>query len=109
MFWAEAVNTSNYLRNRCVTSGLGSKTPFEMWHGRQPDVSGLRIFGSKVIVHVPKQKRLKFDKKSSKNIFMGYSENIKRYRIYNLTSNVLTVARDVVFYEDFNSKKYYSH
>jgi len=55
------------------------------------------------MVHVPKQKRLKFDKKSSKNICMRYSENIKGYRIYNPTSNVVTVARDVVFHEDLNS------
>lgn len=44
-FWAEAVATAVYLRNRSVVSGL-KKTPYEMWFNKRPDVSGTRIFGS---------------------------------------------------------------
>lgn len=32
-FWAEAVNTAVYLRNRSIVTGLSNKTPFGMWSG----------------------------------------------------------------------------
>lgn len=35
------------------------------------------------MVHTPKQKRLKWDKKSHKQIFVGYGENAKGYRVYD--------------------------
>ena len=63
-FWAEAVNTAVYLKNRTIAAGLGEKTPYEMWYQRKPDVSNLRIFGSIAMVHVAKPRRLKWDKKS---------------------------------------------
>ena len=45
-FWAEAVSTVAYLRNRSPTSALGGKTPYELYHNKKPDVSNLRVFGS---------------------------------------------------------------
>lgn len=56
-FWAEATNTAVYLQNRIVTSILEGKTPYKMWTGTKPNVSHLRIFGSKLMAHVSKQKR----------------------------------------------------
>ena len=44
-YWAEAVAAAAYLRNRVTTSPLGDKTPYEMWYGKRPDVSHLRVFG----------------------------------------------------------------
>ena len=43
-FWAEAMSTGVYLRNRTIVKGMNS-TPFEALHGIKPDVSHLRIFG----------------------------------------------------------------
>ena len=47
-FWAEAINTANYLRNRLPTKSLNRKTPYELWEEEVPGVSNLRVFGSKV-------------------------------------------------------------
>ena len=45
-FWAEAVNTANYLRNRSPCLSLrGHITPYEAWHGKKPDIAHLRTFG----------------------------------------------------------------
>ena len=45
-YWAEAVACAAYLNNRTPTSALqGSKTPLEVWSGRKPDISHLRVFG----------------------------------------------------------------
>ncbi|KMQ91542.1 retrovirus-related pol polyprotein from transposon tnt 1-94 [Lasius niger] len=48
-FWAEAVNTANLIRNRCPTSRLKGRTPYEAWYGKSPNVPqrrGLRLPGS---------------------------------------------------------------
>lgn len=102
-FWAEAVNTAVYLRNRSLVSGL-EKTPFEMWTGSKPDVSHLRIFGSTVMVHVPKEKRLKWDKKAIRHVLVGYSEN-KGYRVYNPKTGVVSTSRDCTIMENRNENE----
>ncbi|CAH2109181.1 unnamed protein product [Euphydryas editha] len=98
-FWAEATNTAVYLQNRTVLAGLNNKTPYELWTNKKPDISHLRVFGSTVMVHVPKEKRLKWDKKSVKCILVGYPDNIKGYRIYNPESKLITNSRDVIIIE----------
>lgn len=98
-FWGEATNTAVYLQNRIVAAALGYKTPYELWTGSKPDISHIRIFGSTVMVHVAKEKRKKWDKKSVECILVGYPDNIKGYRVYNPeTKNVLT-SRDVIIME----------
>ncbi|CAG4970927.1 unnamed protein product [Colias eurytheme] len=101
-FWSEAVNTSVYLRNRSVVTGLNNRTPYEVWTGQKPNLSHLRIFGSKVMVHVPKQRRLKWDEKAKQLILVGYAENIKGYRVYDKKSNTVTTSRDIVIMESSN-------
>lgn len=99
-FWAEATNTAVYLQNRTVVSGLLGKTPYEMWNGIKPDISHIRIFGSKVMVHIPKEKRKKWDRKSEEHILVGYPENVKGYRIYNARTKNIITSRDVVIMEN---------
>ena len=50
--WAEAVAYLVYIRNR-VLSSTGKITPFEAWNKRKPDVSNIRIFGSRAFVRRP--------------------------------------------------------
>ena len=50
-YWAEAVSTAAYIRNRVATSALPEKTPFEMWYGKKPEVSHLRVFGCIAYAH----------------------------------------------------------
>ena len=44
-FWAEAVSIFVYLLNLSPTKVVMNRTPYEVWHGRKPSVSHLRIFG----------------------------------------------------------------
>lgn len=97
-FWAEAANTAVYLKNRSIASGI-EKTPYEMWFSRKPDLQHLRVFGSTVMVHIPKEKRKKWDKKSMRHILVGYCDNVKGYRIYNPVNNQVSTSRDVVIQE----------
>jgi hypothetical protein len=61
---------------------LDNKTPEEVFFGKKPEVSHLRIFGCPIYTHVPKEKRTKLDPSGKKGIFVGYSESSKAYRIY---------------------------
>ncbi|KAJ0169549.1 hypothetical protein K1T71_014734 [Dendrolimus kikuchii] len=104
-FWAEAVHTAVYLKNRSLATGLPQRTPYEVWMGRKSDVSHIRLFGSKVMVHIPKIKRTKWDKKAGKYILVGYSENIKGYRLYNPETKKVITSRDVTVMEDFTGSE----
>lgn len=53
-FWGEMLNTAIYVYNRIVATGLTGKTPLEIWSGREPDISHIWVFDSKVIAHIPK-------------------------------------------------------
>ena len=59
--WAEAAITAVYVKNRLSHSALGFKTPEEMYTGKKPEVSHLKIFGFPVYVHILKEKRTKLD------------------------------------------------
>ena len=99
-FWAEAANTAVYLKNRSATSSLENITPYEVWYGKKPDLSHIRLFGSPVMAHVPKERRLKWDRKAEQYILVGFSENVKGYRVYDPRKNIVIVKRDVIVMEE---------
>lgn len=56
------------------------------------------------MAHIPKQKRLKWDKKAQKHYLVGYSDNIKGYRLYNPSTKKVITCRDVTVMEQDNSE-----
>lgn len=96
--WAEAVNCAVYLLNRSSSSQTGDVSPYELWFNQRPSLKHIRIFGSVGYVHIPKEKRKKLDKKSSKMILVGYE--YENYRMYDQDSNTIVVSRDVKFDEN---------
>ncbi|KAJ0179561.1 hypothetical protein K1T71_005273 [Dendrolimus kikuchii] len=101
-YWAEAVAAAAYIVNRSPSRTLNEVTPYEKWTGKKPNVSHLKIFGSKAMVHVPKEKRLKWDKKSQVLIFTGYCENTKGYRLHDPFTKKIVISRDVIFMENLD-------
>ena len=79
LFWAEALATATYLRNRSPTKAVEGKTPYEAICGEKPKVGHLRVFGCTAYSHIPKDERRKLDAKAHKCIFLGYSSNRKGY------------------------------
>ena len=60
----------------------------------------MRIFGTPVYVHVPKEKRAKLEPFGKKGLFVGYSDCSKAYRVYIPRKRYIEVSRDVIFHEE---------
>ncbi|GBP59696.1 Retrovirus-related Pol polyprotein from transposon TNT 1-94 [Eumeta japonica] len=54
--WAESVNTAAYVINRTGKSSIEGKSPYELWSSKSYDINNLKIFGTTVYVHIPKEK-----------------------------------------------------
>ena len=74
--WAEAIHTTNYLRNRMYTSAgtEGNITPYEAIMGKKPGISHIRLFGSKACMHIRKKRRSsKFGERAQIWYCVGYT------------------------------------
>ena len=98
-FLVEVVETTCYLVNRSPSLALEDKTPQELWTGKKPSLSHMRVFGCDAYVHVPNEKRTKLDSKSEKCIFIGYKGGLKGYKLWNPVTRKVVCNQDVVFRE----------
>jgi len=96
--WAEAAVTANDVRNVSPVTDR-AKTPWELMHGKKPDVSHLRVFGAKAYVQVPEKLRSKLDGRSVVGHLLGYPKGVKGYRIMLRYNNQIVNTRDVIFDE----------
>lgn len=102
-YWAEAVATAAYIRNRISTSAYKEQeTPYERWYERKPSVHHMKVFGCMAYAHVPDEERRKLDKKAERFRFVGYSTRCKGYRLLNEATKKIIVKRDV----NFNEKEF---
>ena len=76
-----------------------------MYIGKKPEVIHLKIFGSPVYEHIPKEKRTKLDPSGKKGIFVGYYEVSKAFRRYISGFHHIEISRDVTFDEEIALKK----
>jgi hypothetical protein len=103
--WEEAAMAIIYVQNRLSHSALGFKTPEEMFTGKKPEVSHLKIFGCLVFIHIPKEKRNKPEPSEKKEIFVGYCEVSKAFIIYIPGYRHIEINRDTTFDEEATLKK----
>ena len=103
--WAEAARTTVYVQNRLSHSTLEFKTPEEVYTGKKPEVTHLKVFGCPIYVHISKEKRTKLDPSGKKGIFVGYYEVSKAFRIYISGFHHIEISRDVTFDEEAALKK----
>ncbi|KAJ9529163.1 hypothetical protein QJQ45_007834 [Haematococcus lacustris] len=95
-FWAHAVKFANHVRCLLPVSGQ-PLTPWEAFYGVKPDLSGLRVFGCRVWLHIPDHQRSKLQAKSVEGLFIGYEPGSKAYRV--LVNGRETCSKDIVFDE----------
>ncbi|CAI7857871.1 unnamed protein product [Closterium sp. NIES-54] len=66
----------------------------------------LRAYGCMVVFHVPKEKRGKLEASGKWGVHMGLAKDHKGWLIWDLTSQQLTVSRDVKFLESLYYKEW---
>ena len=109
-------NTDIFYRNAHLANGLYvlnlnripskavEKTPYELWTGKRPGLSFLKIWGCEA--YVKRQASDKLASKSDKCLFVGYPKKTKGYYFYIPSENKVFVACYGVFLEiEFISKR----
>lgn len=99
-FWAEAMNTAAYVRNRCIKRILDGKVPEEIYTKRRQSVKYFKIFGCLAYISIPENRRAKLASRSKPVVFLGYCSDRKAYRFYDSDKETIVVSRDVTFLED---------
>ena len=100
-FWGYALETAAFTLNR-VLSKVVEKTPYEIWTGKRPSLSFLKIWGCEAYVRC--QVSDKLGPKSNKCLFVGYPKETNHF--YNPSENKVFVARNGIFLEkEFISKR----
>lgn len=97
-FWSETVASAVHVLNRTL-SRTNNKTPYELWYGKKPNISYLRIFGSRAFVHIPHASRSKLYSKAVGCMMVGYCSEAKAYRLWNPATRRIVISRDVIFDE----------
>lgn len=80
-FWAEAVITAGYIRNRVCHSTLRDQVPLKIWTNKTPSVRHLKVYGCLVYAHLPQQGRKKLDDRVVECILVGHANQTKGYRL----------------------------
>jgi hypothetical protein len=70
-FWVEAMDTTCCLVNQSLSSTLDDMAPHEVWTGKKPSLTHLKVFGCNAYVHVPKENRSMLDNMDEKCILLA--------------------------------------
>ena len=97
-YWSAALSHAVYLHNRRVHM-VTRRTPYEMWHGKKPNLTHLRVFGSRVCVKKSGDRPAKLDRHAFKGIFIGYTATDKNVRYIDLDSGMVKSSHHAVFDE----------
>ncbi|GJX80665.1 retrotransposon protein, putative, ty1-copia subclass [Tanacetum coccineum] len=73
------------------------KTPYELWYGKVPNLSYLKVWGCEALVKRDTPNKLQ--QRSVKYIFIGYPKETMGYYFYFPPKNKIVVARYAEFFE----------
>nr|GEW18328.1 retrovirus-related Pol polyprotein from transposon TNT 1-94 [Tanacetum cinerariifolium] len=99
-FWAEAVNTACYVQNKVLVIKPHNKTPYELLLGRTPSIGFMKPFGCLVTILNTLDPLEKFDGKADEGFLVGYSINIKAFRVFNSRTRTVQETLHISFLEN---------
>ena len=79
-FWGYALETAAFTLNRAPSKSVET-TPYELWFGKKPKLSFLKVWGCDA--YVKKLQPDKLEPKSEKCVFIGYPKEIVGYTFYH--------------------------
>ncbi|KAL2230793.1 UNVERIFIED_CONTAM: Retrovirus-related Pol polyprotein from transposon TNT 1-94 [Sesamum indicum] len=98
-FWVESLLSATYLINRIPTPTLKWKSPYEILHNKAPDFTHLKVFGCLCFATNILPHKGKFEPRAMRCVSLGYAQGKKGYKVLDLDTNMMHIARDVVFHE----------
>nr|GEV36649.1 retrovirus-related Pol polyprotein from transposon TNT 1-94 [Tanacetum cinerariifolium] len=100
LFWAEAINTACYVKNRVLVTKPHTKTHYELLHGRTPSIGFMRPFGCPMTILITLDSLGKFKRKVDEGFLVGYSVNSKAFRVFNSRTHIVQETLHVNFLEN---------
>ncbi len=97
-YWSSALVHAVYLHNRLVHT-VTKMTPFEYFFRAQPDLSCLKLFGSRVCVKRTGSRRSKLDRHDFKGIFLGHTATDQNIVYLDLDSGLVKSSHHAQFDE----------
>ena len=77
-YWSDAILHATFVKNRLPHKHFDNKiTPYEKLTGHKPDLSFLRIFGSRIVTRKPGKRSPKISKHLYTGIFLRYAKTMK--------------------------------
>src|SRR4051812_27516698 len=102
-FWGYALETAAFTLNRAPSKSVET-TPYELWFGKKPKLSFLKVWGCDA--YVKKLQPEKLEPKAEKCVFIGYPKETIGYTFYHRSEGKIFVAKNGSFLEkDFLSKE----
>nr|GEZ45673.1 uncharacterized mitochondrial protein AtMg00810-like [Tanacetum cinerariifolium] len=98
-FWAEAIATICFTKNRSLVIPRHDKTPYHIINDRKPSVKFFHIFGSLCYIVRDGENLDKMKEKGDACIFVGYSTQSRAYKVYNKRIRVIVETIHVNFDE----------
>ncbi|GKC12810.1 retrotransposon protein, putative, ty1-copia subclass [Tanacetum coccineum] len=95
-FWDYALESVARILNMVPTKKV-DKTPYELWFGKVPNLSYLKVWGCETLVKRDMPNKLQ--QRSVKCIFIGYPKETMGYYFYFPPENKIVVARYAEFFE----------
>lgn len=99
-FWGECILTATYVINRMPSKVLHGATPYELLFNERPSYEHMRVFGCLTYHRSVETGGDKFEPRGRPEIFFGYPQGTKGYKIFDLENKKIIVSRDVRFIED---------
>ncbi|GKD80362.1 retrovirus-related pol polyprotein from transposon TNT 1-94, partial [Tanacetum coccineum] len=97
--WAAAVATACYTQNRSLIHTRHNKTPYDLVHDKNHDLTFLRVFGALCYPINDSEDLGKLQAKADIGIFVGYAPSRKGFRIYNKRTRRIMETIHVTFDE----------
>ena len=102
-FWGYTLDKTAFTLNR-VPSKFVEMTPYEIWNGKKPNISFLKIWG--FYAYVKRLQLNKLDPKEDKCYFVGYAKDTVGYSFYHPSDGNDFIAKGGTFLEkDFFLRK----
>ena len=101
-FWGYALETAAFTLNRAPSKSVET-TPYELWFGKKPKLSFLKVWTCDA--YVKKFQPDKLEPKSEKCVFIEYPKVTIGYTFYHISEGKIFVAKNGSFLEEFLSKE----